>query len=94
MTGYKKKVCMITACGNKKHDGQLPERMRELLPDMIPVLQEYDEVIFFKAGSRKLYADCMEDTCSKAGRALDSLGFGFMGGIGRLEEKIKDAYRS
>ena len=68
-----------------------PERMRELLPDMIPVLQEYDEVIFFKAGARKLYADCMEEACSKADRPLDSFGFGFMGDIGKLEEKIKDA---
>ena len=68
-----------------------PERMRELLPDMIPVLQEYDEVIFFKAGTRKLYADCMEEACNKAGRPLDSFGFGFMGDIGKLEEKIKDA---
>ncbi len=138
MTGYKKKVCVITACGNKKHDDPLParmlykspritaaynrkrgldmyilsaehgllpsekvigpydrvmdpERMRELLPDMIPVLQEYDEVIFFKAGARKLYADCMEEACNKAGKPLDSFGFGFMGDIGKLEEKIKDA---
>ena len=24
MTGYKKKVCVITACGNKKHDDPAP----------------------------------------------------------------------
>ena len=46
-----------------------PERMRELLPDIIPVLQEYDEVIFFKAGARKLYADCMEEACNKGRQA-------------------------
>ena len=136
MTGDKKKVCVITACGNKKYDESLPARMiyksprikavynrkrcldmyilsaehgllhsekviepynrlmdperaKELLPDMISILQKYDEVIFFKAGARKLYEDCMIDACNQAGTSLDSFGFGFMGDIGMLDEKIK-----
>ena len=67
------------------------ERVRELLPDMIPVLQEYDKVIFFKAGAKKLYTECIEEACEMTGTELDLFGFGFMGGIGDLEGKIRDA---
>lgn len=141
MVDHKKKICIVTACGNKKHDNSLPawkiyksprisavykrkgdcdmyilsakhalvhsekviepynmileqERIKELLPSMVTVLQKYDKVIFFKAGARSLYENCMKEACNRADVPLDSFGFGFMGDIGKLEEKIRTSYES
>ena len=137
MVGSKNKVCVITACGNKKRDhpspawklykspritavynrkcdcdmyilsarhGLLPsekviapynqimdrERAKELLPSMVQVLQEYDRVIYFKAGARGIYEECMKEACAQADRPLDSFGYGFMGGINEMGERIED----
>lgn len=138
MAGSKNRVCVITACGNKKCDrpspawqcykspriravykrrdgcdmyilsarhGLLPsekeiepynrimdgERARELLPGMIRVLQGYDKVIYFKAGARGIYEECVKEACARACRPVDSFGYAFMGGIGELPERIKRA---
>ena len=132
----KNKVCVITACGNKKRDrpspawqlykssritavyrrrdgcdmyilsakhGLLPsekiiapynqimdpERAGELLPGMIRVLQGYDRVVYFKAGASGIYEECMREACERAGRPLDSFGYGFMGGIGELGGRLE-----
>ena len=66
-------------------------RIVELLPDMVTVLKKYDKVIFFKAGAKAAYDECMKAACDRAGRPLDSFGTGFMGGIGELEGKIEAA---
>ena len=129
------KVCVITACGNKKesvplpawkiyksprikavykrkHDcdmyilsaehGLLPAekiikpynrlmdetRAKELLPNIESVVKNYDGVIYFKAGARKLYEECLKNACEKNNVKLISFGFGIMGGINELEDKI------
>lgn len=134
------KVCVVTACGNKKesiampawkiykssrikavynrkgdHDmyilsaehGLLPsekiiepynriigeQRCQELIPKLKPILENYDAVVFFKAGARNLYEKCLKSACNESNVKLISFGFGFMGGINELEEKINKAER-
>lgn len=60
------------------------ERCNELLPDVKKIVSQYDIVIFFRAGSRKLYEECLSKACEMAGVKLISFGFGFMGGINDL----------
>ena len=134
------KICIVTACGNKKHEipkpawkiykssrikavynrrnnhdmyilsaehGLLPsekiiqpynrimdeQRSKELISDMVPIIQKYDTVIFFKAGARKLYEQCIESACKKADKKIISFGYAIMGDINKLPEIIRDASR-
>ena len=132
------KICVITACGNKKESIALPawkiykssrikavhkrkndedmyilsaehgllpsekiiepynrlideKRVQELIPKIEPIIKKYDKVIYFKAGARKLYEDCLNTVCEKTGVEIESFGFGFMGGINELENRIIEA---
>ncbi len=132
------KICVITACGNKKEiiplpawkiyksprikavhkrtsnedmyilsaeHGLLPaekiidpynrlldkERVEKLLPKIESVIKKYDKIIYFKAGARKLYEECLDIACKKMGVEMISFGFGFMGGINELESRINEA---
>lgn len=134
-SGNQKKICVITACGNKKESipmpawkiykssrikavhkrkkdedmyilsaehGLLPsekiikpynrlmdeKRVKELVPKIETIIKKYDKIIYFKAGARKLYEDCLNVACKKTGVEIESFGFGFMGGINELENRI------
>lgn len=65
------------------------QRCAELIPKVKDVVKNYDAIIYFKAGARGLYQRCLEKACSECGVKLISFGFGFMGGINDLPEKIK-----
>lgn len=132
------KICVITACGNKKESTSLPawkiykstrikavhkrkkdedmyilsaehgllpsekiikpynrlmdeKRAQELIPKIESIIKKYDKIIYFKAGARKLYEDCLNTACKKTGVEMESFGFGFMGGINELENRINAA---
>ena len=53
------------------------------LPENVQVSEFY-----FKAGARKLYEDCLNTACKNMGVEMESFGFGFMGGINELENRI------
>tara|TARA_B100001123_G_C15228257_1_gene994070 strand:- start:689 stop:1432 length:744 start_codon:yes stop_codon:yes gene_type:complete len=129
------KICVITACGNKKENVSLPawkiykssrikavykrrsdedmyilsaehgllsaekvikpynrlldeDRTKILLPKIESIIKEYEKIIYFKAGARKLYEDCLSVACKNMGVEMESFGFGFMGGINELENRI------
>ena len=129
------KICVITACGNKKENTPLPawkiykssrikavykrrsdedmyilsaehgllpaekvikpynrlldeDRVNTLLPKIESIIKGYEKVIYFKAGARKLYEDCLNTACKNMGVEMESFGFGFMGGINELENRI------
>lgn len=67
------------------------QRCAELLPEIKKVVKDYDAIVFFKAGARGLYGKCLEQACSECGVKMISFGFGFMGGINELPDKIKIA---
>lgn len=132
------KICVITACGNKKEGTPLPawriykssrikavykrkgkedmyilsaehgllpaekiikpynrlldtHRANKLLPKIESTIKKYDKIIYFKAGARKLYEECLKTACNNMGVKIESFGFGFMGGINELENKISKA---
>ena len=131
-----KKICIVTACGNKKHDVSMcawqlykssrikavynrrtgkdmyilsaehgllfsekviepynrimdESRAEELIPQLVPIVAKYDAVIYFKAGARGIYEQCLGDACKKAGKKMISFGYGFMGDIGNLQNIIR-----
>ena len=131
-----KKICIVTACGNKKHDVSMrawqlyrsprikavynrrtgkdmyilsaehgllfsekviepynrimdESRAEELMPHLIPIVSKYDTVIYFKAGARSIYEQCLGEACKKAGKKMISFGYGFMGDIGSLQNIIR-----
>ena len=131
-----KKTCIVTACGNKKHDKPMrawqlytsprikavynrkmnkdmyilsaehgllfsenvigpydrimdEHRSAELIHDMIPIIQKYDTVIFFKGGAGKLYRQCIQTACDKANSKMISVGYANLGDIGKLPEIIR-----
>lgn len=132
------KICVITACGNKKENIPLPawkiyksprikavykrasnedmyilsakhgllraekiikpynrlldkEMAEKLLPKIESIIKNYDKIIYFKAGARKLYEECLSTACKKMGVEMISFGFGFMGGINELDSRISKA---
>lgn len=69
------------------------KRCNELIPMVREVIKNYDAIIFFKAGARKLYEQCISKACYESGVKLISFGHGFMGGINDLPKKIEEAKR-
>lgn len=137
-SSYQNKICVITACGNKKESVPLPawkiykssrikavhkrksnedmyilsaehgllpaekiikpynrlldeDRVKKLLPKIESTIKKYDKIIYFKAGARKLYEECLGTACKNTGVQMISFGFGFMGGINELENRISIA---
>ena len=131
-----KKICIVTACGNKKHDVSMrawqlyksprikavynrrmdkdmyilsaehgllfsekviepynrimdESRVEELVPQLVPIVAKYDTVIYFKAGARGIYEQCLGDACKKAGKKMISFGYSFMGDIGSLQDIVR-----
>ena len=131
-----KKICIVTACGNKKHDISMracqlyksprikavynrrmdkdmyilsaehgllfsekvikpynrimdESRAEELMPQLVPIVTKYDTVIYFKAGARSIYEQCLGEACKKAGKKMISFGYGFMGDIGSLQDIVR-----
>lgn len=65
-----------------------PERAKEFLLQVTKYVQNYDEVIFFKAGARALYNDLMVEACQRVGVPYYSFGSKRMAGIRELEDLI------
>ena len=65
-------------------------RCDELLPEIQKIVEKYDTVIFFKAGARKLYEQCIVKACEMANVRVISFGFGFMGGINDLPKYLSE----
>ena len=65
-------------------------RCDELLPEIKKIVEKYDVVIFFKAGARKLYEQCILKSCEMANVRVISFGFGFMGGINDLPKYLSE----
>tara|TARA_B100000586_G_C19766399_1_gene284093 strand:- start:57 stop:455 length:399 start_codon:yes stop_codon:yes gene_type:complete len=65
-------------------------RCDELLPEIKKTVEKYDTVIFFKAGARKLYEQCIVKACEMANIRIISFGFGFMGGINDLPKYLSE----
>jgi len=67
------------------------KRCNELIPKIKEIVKNYDAIIFFKAGARKLYEQCLAKACEESGVKLISFGYGFMAGINDLPKKIEEA---
>ena len=78
----------ITAPYNRIMD---EKRCQELVPKIKETIKNYDAVVFFKAGSRSLYEQCIAKACEESGVKLISFGHGFMAGINDLPMKIDKA---
>lgn len=78
----------ITAPYNRLMD---EARCQELIPKIKETIKNYDAVVFFKAGSRKLYEQCIAKACEESGVRLISFGHGFMAGINDLSKKLEEA---
>ena len=63
-------------------------RAVELIPSVAKKVQDFDNVIFFKGGARKVYLLCVEEACRRAGKKLVTLGYANMGGINDLPNII------
>ena len=64
-------------------------RSAELIHDMIPIIQKYDTVIFFKGGAGKLYRQCIQTACDKANSKIISVGYANLGDIDKMPEIIR-----
>ncbi|MGY5148902.1 MAG: DUF6884 domain-containing protein [Candidatus Nitrosopumilus sp. bin_68KS] len=78
----------ITAPYNRLMD---ETRCQELIPKIKETIKNYDAIVFFKAGSRKLYERCIAKACEESGVRLISFGYGFMAGINDLPKKLEEA---
>ncbi len=78
----------ITAPYNRIMD---EKRCQELVPKIKETVKNYDTIVFFKAGSRNLYEQCISKACEESGVKLISFGHGFMAGINDLPMKIEEA---
>jgi hypothetical protein len=57
------------------------QRARELAPQVASLMQNYDSVVYFKAGARQEYADCIRVAAVLSGVLVISVGYAFMGGL-------------
>lgn len=78
----------ITAPYNRLMD---ENRCQELIPKLKETIKNYDVIVFFKAGSRKLCEHCIAKACEESGVSLISFGHGFMTGINDLPKKLEEA---
>jgi len=60
------------------------EKARILAPQVAKVLKNYKTAIFYKAGARKEYLECMVNACKIAKVNLVAIGYGFMGDVGKI----------
>ncbi|MBM3905041.1 MAG: hypothetical protein FJ357_07925 [Thaumarchaeota archaeon] len=67
------------------------KRLSELLPQVKNTIKNYDAIVYFKAGARKLYEECLRRACIECGVNMISFGFGFMGGINEMDKKVREA---
>ena len=135
-----KKICIVTACGNEKHDKPMRARQiytstrikavynrradkdmyilsaehgllfsekviepynrivnelraEELMLHLVSIVSKYDTVIYFKAGARSIYEQCLGEACKKAGRKMFSFGYNLMGGINDLQDIVRKESR-
>ncbi|MGQ4916064.1 MAG: DUF6884 domain-containing protein [Candidatus Asgardarchaeia archaeon] len=60
----------------------------QLTPSVAEKLKGYDFVIFFKAGARKEYLNCIHQACKLANVNLIAFGYGNMGDVRKLPDLI------
>ncbi|WP_457680664.1 DUF6884 domain-containing protein [Thermovibrio sp.] len=67
------------------------ERCKELLPQIISRLKEFDAVVYFKGGARRDYLECIEKAAKEAKVELFVFGYGNMGGVKELTSVLAEA---
>lgn len=60
--------------------------MQELAPKVAEVMKHFDWLVYFKAGARNLYAECIKLAAGLCGVPTALIGYGFMGGFGECLE--------
>lgn len=64
------------------------EKAQQFLPQVIGKVKNYDLIIYFRAGARTAYLDCIKTACKRAGKTLIITGFAHMGGIKNIPKII------
>jgi len=67
------------------------KRSEELIFGIKEIVKNYEAVVFFKAGTKNIYVQCLTKACKESGVKLISFGNRFMEGINELPEKIEQA---
>ncbi len=57
------------------------QRAREVAPQVASVMQNYDWFVYFKAGARQEYADCIKLAAGLSSASVVFVGYAFMGGL-------------
>ena len=57
------------------------QRAKELAPQVSSAMKQYDWLVYFKAGARQEYADCIKLAASLSGVSIVLVGYAFMGGL-------------
>ncbi|KPV61966.1 MAG: hypothetical protein AOA65_2134 [Candidatus Bathyarchaeota archaeon BA1] len=73
------------------NDVMTPEGAQRLLPQVVHMVKNYDTIIYFKAGARAAYLDCIKTACKTAGKTLITTGFAHMGAINNIPKIINFA---
>ncbi|MDR4512342.1 MAG: hypothetical protein MRJ93_11640 [Nitrososphaeraceae archaeon] len=64
------------------------KRSQELKEQLKTILAQYDAVVYFKAGSNKLYYQCIEIACQELNLKFISFGNRCMEGIGYVDKVL------
>jgi hypothetical protein len=65
------------------------EKCKELLPNILEKLKDYEVVIYYRGGARKEYYDCIKEACETLGKKFVSFGYGNMGDIRKLDSILE-----
>ena len=63
------------------------EKLKSKIRD---VLKNFDIIIYYKGGARKEYLECLEMIAKELNKKFETFGYGNMGDIGKLEEKLEE----
>lgn len=67
------------------------EKAKILLPEIINTLKNYDMVIYYSGGARKIYRELIEIAVKQTNKQFISFGYANMGDISKVDEIIKKA---
>jgi len=56
-------------------------RAKELAVSVVKKIENYDYIVYFQGGARKVYLSCLESACYAAKKPLIIFGYANMGGI-------------
>ncbi len=65
-------------------------RCKELIEQIKLVISQYNTIIFFKGGARKVYKNCLESAVNELNKKLVIFGYGNMGDIRKLEDIVNE----